>query len=80
MAIDWSIDRAGDGEPTFAISWQESGGPVVQPPEREGFGGRIIRDVPRAKLRGEVEVDYAAAGFRPPETFVATAADGARRL
>ncbi len=64
IAIDWSIDRKHDPGPLFRIAWQESGGPAVGEPEREGFGGRIIRDVPRAKLRGEVAIDYAPDGFR----------------
>jgi len=62
IALDWQI-RRDQAEPMFQISWQESGGPAVSQPEREGFGGRIIRDVPRSKLRGEVAIDYAAAGF-----------------
>jgi two-component sensor histidine kinase len=64
VAVTWSVDRPEPGDPVFSISWRESHGPEVQQPEREGFGGRIIRDVPRAKLRGEVEVDYAHDGFR----------------
>jgi len=64
-AIEWTIDRQPPAaEPVFRISWRESGGPTVCVPEREGFGGRIIRDVPRAKLRGEVAIDYAPQGFR----------------
>jgi PAS domain S-box-containing protein len=63
IAISWAVDEPPSGERMFRISWRESGGPKVAPPENEGFGGRIIRDVPRAKLRGEVEVDYAEAGF-----------------
>jgi PAS domain S-box-containing protein len=64
VAIDWTIDHRAGADPIFRISWQESEGPAVREPEREGFGGRIIRDVPRSKLRGEVEIDYAPDGFR----------------
>jgi PAS domain S-box-containing protein len=64
VAVTWSVDSSGEDEAIFSIAWQESSGPAVAQPEREGFGGRIIRDVPRAKLRGAVEVDYAKEGFR----------------
>lgn len=64
VSVRWSIDRLPGAEPQFRISWDEAGGPLVSPPERSGFGSRIIRDVPRAKLRGDVALDYAAEGFR----------------
>lgn len=63
VAIEWSIDRTSGEDPLFRIAWREKGGPPVNEPDRTGFGSRIIRDVPRAKLRGEVEVEYAPAGF-----------------
>ena len=48
-----------------------------------GFGGCVLAlvdaDAVDAVVRA-VEAAYATAGFRPPATFVATAADGARRL
>lgn len=64
VAIDWAIDSRPGADPAFRIAWQDSNGPAVSEPEREGFGGRIIRDVPRSKLRGEVEIEYAPDGFR----------------
>lgn len=63
VVIGWQIAGAGpDAE--FVLEWAESGGPEVDPPGSEGFGTRIIRDVPKARLGGEVEVDYARTGFR----------------
>ncbi len=63
VVIGWQISGAGpDAE--FVLEWAESGGPEVDPPGSEGFGTRIIRDVPKARLGGEVEVDYARTGFR----------------
>jgi galactokinase len=48
-----------------------------------GFGGCVLAlvdaDAVEPVVRA-VEVAYDAAGFRPPVAFVATAADGARRL
>lgn len=49
----------------LVLSWQERDGPVVAgPPAQRGFGSRLIADVPRGKLRAEVEMHYAPAGFR----------------
>ncbi|UTP38337.1 PAS domain S-box protein [Phenylobacterium sp. LH3H17] len=38
VAIDWSMEPQG-----LRIVWRESGGPPVSPPQREGFGSRLIR-------------------------------------
>jgi two-component sensor histidine kinase len=67
IAIDWAIEETPDcpaKSPQFALNWNESGGPVVVPPTTSGFGSTIIADVPRAKLRGAVAIDYAPEGFR----------------
>lgn len=65
VGIAWDIgEDTAPGDRRFRITWQEQGGPSVSPPERQGFGTRIIIDVPRAKLNAIVEVDYAPQGFR----------------
>lgn len=56
--LEWSVQ---DGR--FFIAWTEHGGPPASPPERQGFGTRIIVDVPRVKLNAKVETTYAAEGF-----------------
>ncbi|WP_221889477.1 PAS domain S-box protein [Sphingomonas sp. IC081] len=71
--IAWSVQgadagegEAEDGDPAsagFRIAWRESGGPVVAPPTRLGFGSRIIVDVPRVKLNARVTTAYEPAGF-----------------
>ncbi|MDN5748923.1 MAG: galactokinase [Pseudonocardia sp.] len=48
-----------------------------------GFGGCVVALVDAARVAdvvGAVEVAYAAAGYRAPAAFVATAGDGARRI
>jgi two-component sensor histidine kinase len=63
VEISWSLE----GEETsalFRIGWTETGGPAVTPPRRQGFGSRIITDVPRAKLDARIETVYGASGFR----------------
>jgi two-component sensor histidine kinase len=62
VEIAWGIEGDGD-ERQFRISWRERGGPEVKPPKSTGFGSRIIKDVPSAKLRGEAKLEFASEGF-----------------
>ncbi|MBT0668605.1 PAS domain S-box protein [Novosphingobium profundi] len=62
VAITWSLEE-GDEGPVFRISWRESGGPRVAPPDHQGFGTRIIVDVPRVKLSARVVTSYDPEGF-----------------
>ncbi len=44
------------------LTWKESGGPVVKPPEYTGFGVRLIERF-AAGLGGSVETDWWAGGL-----------------
>ncbi len=73
VAIAWQRNAAQDLE----LTWRESGGPVVQPPTRKGFGTTIIhRSVPY-DLGGSATVDYRPDGveaqFRIPARHVSEA-------
>ena len=46
------------------ITWTEKGGPPVHPPERRGFGSRIVELALPNELGGAVEVDYRREGLR----------------
>jgi two-component sensor histidine kinase len=47
------------------LTWQESGGPPVKPPERKGFGSLLIERVAESEL--------GAARFEfPPQGVVCT--------
>ncbi|WBO20933.1 HWE histidine kinase domain-containing protein [Sphingomonas abietis] len=59
VEVRWSIDRQG----CLALDWQEIGGPVVQPPTRQGFGSTIIRRSIPYDLGGEAKVDFAPLGL-----------------
>lgn len=56
--LNWSLSQG-----RFVIGWTERGGPPAEPPTRQGFGTRIIIDVPRVKLDAEVTTSYEPAGF-----------------
>lgn len=59
VRIEWLRNRHGG----LDMAWIERDGPPVSAPATPGFGSRLITDMPRGKLRGEVQVDYAPAGF-----------------
>jgi two-component sensor histidine kinase len=45
------------------LTWQERGGPPVRPPERTGFGTRLIQRGLASELQGRVALDYQPAGL-----------------
>jgi two-component sensor histidine kinase len=45
------------------IEWRESGGPPVAPPERRGFGSRLIERGLAADLGGRAELDFGPDGL-----------------
>lgn len=57
VEVSWMRDRAGQ----IQLAWQETGGPEVRRPEREGFGSRLIRRL-AAQLGGAVEIDWQVTG------------------
>ena len=64
VRVGWDI--ASNGQPARVIlTWQESGGPPVKPPERKGFGSLLIERVAESEL--------GAARFEfPPQGVVCT--------
>jgi two-component sensor histidine kinase len=57
--VDWS--RVADGP--LALRWTETGGPLVKPPTRRGFGTRVIERMIRDQLNGDVRFDWHAEGL-----------------
>ena len=62
VAIAWEVTAPASGEARFRMSWRETGGPPVTPPERKGFGHIVISEMVASSLRAQVALDYAAAG------------------
>jgi PAS domain S-box-containing protein len=58
--IGWAV---ADGD-QLDITWVERGGPPVHPPERRGFGSRIVELALPNELGGEVDLDYRREGLR----------------
>lgn len=71
VTLGWSRNPAGD----LMLEWRETGGPVVTPPKRKGFGTTIIdRSVPY-DLGGSASIEYDPKGvhasFRIPAHHLA---------
>ncbi|AAK24525.1 sensor histidine kinase [Caulobacter vibrioides] len=58
--IHWSVDP----DDQLLIEWAERGGPTVRPPERRGFGSRIVELALPNELGGKVDLDYRRDGLR----------------
>jgi PAS domain S-box-containing protein len=57
VAIEWGMQGG-----SLRLHWAESGGPVVRPPARRGFGSRLIERGLRHEINGHVELAFAPGG------------------
>lgn len=62
VAISWELDDPSHESRRMRLSWQENGGPPVQPNGRKGFGSRLIEGALAHELDGEVRLSYGVAG------------------
>jgi PAS domain S-box-containing protein len=59
--ITWFLDDS--VEPArLHMRWEEKGGSPVQPPQRRGFGTRLIERSLASDLQGNVSIDFAVSG------------------
>ena len=65
VEISWRIDSLQD-EPTprLHVTWNEFGGPVVAPPQRQGFGHKVVERVAARALDGSVSLTFAPTGLQ----------------
>jgi PAS domain S-box-containing protein len=61
VAIAWELRRSA-ADARLRMSWRESGGPPVTPPERTGFGHVVISQMVATTLHAQVALDYAREG------------------
>lgn len=59
VAIAWGADKDAG---TFWMSWREQGGPPVVPPDRTGFGRRVIESMVAMSTDGEVVLAFEPDG------------------
>ncbi|WP_173931865.1 sensor histidine kinase [Chelativorans sp. Marseille-P2723] len=60
VAVKWMVEPGKDG---FIFTWTERGGLPVSPPERPGFGTRMIERALAAELSASTDLSFPAEGF-----------------
>ena len=64
IALTWRYDPGDNGQDgRFHLEWKEAGGPMVQPPTRQGFGSKMIERSLRAYFRGDTTLAYKPDGL-----------------
>lgn len=74
--VELHCASAPDADGAIRITWQESGGPAVEPPTRRGYGTAYVRSAVKGTLRGTAELEFLPGGLRcvmsiPLSTFAA---------
>jgi len=59
LGVSWTT--GGDGRTT--LRWSETGGPVVATPSRRGFGTRVMEQLVRDQIGGDVTFDWRPEGL-----------------
>ncbi|MBB3018364.1 PAS domain S-box-containing protein [Microvirga lupini] len=59
--IVWDVTRA-EHASRLHLRWQESGGPPVRTPTRQGFGSRLIERSLARELNGDVQITFHPGG------------------
>jgi len=59
VRVEWSHEQNG----RLVLRWIETGGPPVEPPTRRGFGTRVMENMVRGQLKGELRLDWRAQGL-----------------
>ena len=69
VLLNWVTEHTGE----IDLTWTEQDGPAVTPPERSGFGSRLLERLVKTELDGALVRDFRPEGlhvrlsFRPPE-------------
>jgi PAS domain S-box-containing protein len=59
VRVEWSRQHGG----RLVLRWTENGGPPVAMPTRRGFGARVMENMIRRQLKGELRLDWRAEGL-----------------
>jgi PAS domain S-box-containing protein len=62
VALSWTVTRNGDAK-KVVLDWRETGGPSVTPPEKPGFGTRVVKQSVAHEASSQVTLDYKPAGL-----------------
>jgi len=73
VELHWAIEEAG-ADDRVVIDWIERGGPVPKPPEKDGFGVRVIKFSPLRERAGKVDMQFDPKGLSCRITYLRTRA------
>jgi two-component sensor histidine kinase len=74
VSIRWTLH---DGPPPrIVLTWSESGGPPVKPPDRQGFGSKLMRRILPTDLNPAINIDFAPEGVKATIAFDLTDTGG----
>ncbi len=60
--VRWEVKQDVNGI-HLHLTWKESGGPVVAPPSRQGFGSKLLQKGIARDLNGDIHLDFAVEGL-----------------
>jgi len=63
LAVEWRVAGL-DESRALTIDWREKGGPEIKPPERKGFGSKLLEWGIVREMGGRVNPIYERSGFR----------------
>ncbi len=72
VAIAWTVAPVRDGD-AVRFEWVEDGGPAPTPPEKPGFGMRVIESAPAREKAGDVAIEFRPQGLYCRIEFVKAA-------
>jgi two-component sensor histidine kinase len=59
IQVEWSHE----GNGSIVLRWTETGGPPVEPAKKQGFGMRVIENMIKNQLKGDLRFDWRAEGL-----------------
>jgi two-component sensor histidine kinase len=62
VRISWQVEDRAEGR-QVRLHWREEGGPEVTPPDRRGFGTRLLTNLAGYELDGQAELKHAVGGL-----------------
>ena len=66
VQLRWEV-----GGPRVRLIWSEEGGPAVMPPQRRGFGTRLLETLAGYELEGRAALEHRPEGLRYELAFAA---------
>ncbi|MBJ6126472.1 sensor histidine kinase [Microvirga splendida] len=63
VSVSWETEAVEEGT-RLKLVWEESGGPEVSTPTRQGFGSRLLHRVLATQLNAKVDMDFRPEGLR----------------